>query len=100
MKKRTENGIILCLGVCLGGIIGVLAAPTKGAVVRSSLAYNIKLYQQKLRSLIAKLIGNKQAIKNQAKDTGQELITDVVHSAEKILKELDTLAAQLEDKTY
>ncbi|HLP34884.1 MAG TPA: YtxH domain-containing protein [Amoebophilaceae bacterium] len=99
MRKRTENGIILCLGVCLGGIIGILAAPTKGAEVRSGLAYNLKLYQQKLRSLIAKLLGNKLAIKNQAKDTGQELITDVVHSAEKILKELDTLAAELEGKT-
>lgn len=95
MKKRTENLIILVLGLCLGAIVGILAAPTKGSTVRSGLIYNLKLYQQKLRSFITNLINNKNNITNEAKNSGKGVITDVVTSAEKILKELDILAEQL-----
>lgn len=99
MKKRTENLIILVLGLSLGAIVGVLSAPTKGSTVRSGLIYNLRSYQQKLRAFITKLIGTKNTITNQAKHSGKEVITEVVTSAEKILKELDMLAEQLDQKT-
>ena len=96
MKTRIENLIILLLGLCLGSVIGILSAPTKGSSVRSGLLYNLKLYQNKLRFFISKLGRDKNNVTNQAKNTGQDVITDVVTSSEKILEELDLLAKQLE----
>ncbi|ROT47188.1 YtxH domain-containing protein [Candidatus Cardinium hertigii] len=100
MKKRTENLIILLIGLCLGALIGMLSTPTTGSVVRSGLIYSLKSYRKKLQAFILKLMGNKNDIINQAKNTGKEVISDVVSSAEKILKELDTLTEQLGQKVH
>ncbi|MBX9889826.1 MAG: hypothetical protein K2X94_00950 [Amoebophilaceae bacterium] len=98
MKKEFRSLGLLFLGLSLGGVIGVLAAPTKGLAVRHTLMYSLKLYQKKLRAFIAKLTSNKNNVGNYAKDLGKVVITDMVHAAEKILKELDDLSRQLEEK--
>ncbi len=99
MIKRTENLIILCLGFCLGAFVGILSAPTKGSVARDGMLYNLKSSKKKLQAFILKLIGHKNDLANEAKTTGKEVITDVVSSAQQILKELELIAAQLEDKS-
>ena len=66
--------------------------------VRHTFIYSLKLYQKKLRAFIAKLTSNKNNVGNYAKDLGQVVITDMLHAAEKILKELDDLSRQLEKK--
>ncbi|TSJ80725.1 MAG: YtxH domain-containing protein [Candidatus Cardinium sp.] len=99
MIKKTENLIVLCIGFCLGAFVGVLSAPTKGSVARDGMIYNLKSCKKRLQAFILKLIGNKNAITNKAKTTGKEVLTDVVSSAQQILKELELIAAQLEDKT-
>ena len=99
MIKRTENLMILCLGFCLGAFVGILSAPTKGSVARDGMIYNLKSCKKKLQAFILKLIGNKNALRNEAKTTGKEVITDVVSSAQEILKELELIATQLEQKT-
>lgn len=100
MIKRTENLMVLCLGFCLGAFVGILSAPTKGAVARDGMIYNLKSCKKQLQVLILKLIGNKNAIVNEAKTTGKEIITDVVNSAQQILKELKLIERQLEQKTH
>ncbi|WP_419241041.1 hypothetical protein [Cardinium endosymbiont of Nabis limbatus] len=99
MIKRTENLLILCLGFCLGAFVGILSAPTKGSVARDGMIYNLKSCTKKLQGFILKLIRSKNAIANEAKTTGKEVLTDVVSSAQQILKELELIAAQLEQKT-
>jgi len=94
--KNNKNLVVLFLGILLGSIIGILSAPTKGATVRSGLIYNLKLYQKKLKYFILKLRNSTHTMSNQAKELGQEVITDIVDSAKKILKELEELAGQLE----
>lgn len=100
MIKRTENLMILCLGFCLGAFVGILSAPTKGSIARDGMIYNLKSCKKKLQAFILKLMGNKSAIANEAKTTGKEVITDVVSSAQQILKELELIATQLEQKAH
>ncbi|MGI2257204.1 YtxH domain-containing protein [Candidatus Cardinium hertigii] len=99
MVKRTENLVILGLGFCLGAFVGILSAPTKGSVARDGMMYNLKSCKRKLQSFILKVAGYKNDIANEAKTTGKEVITDVVAAAQEILKELDLLATELEQKT-
>ncbi|AXI23972.1 YtxH-like protein [Cardinium endosymbiont of Sogatella furcifera] len=99
MIKRTENILILCLGFCLGAFVGIFAAPTKGSVARDGMLYNLKSCKKKLQAFMLKLMGNKHAFTNEAKTTGKEVITDVVSAAQQILKELELIATQLEQKT-
>lgn len=98
MRKKLEQGMLFVVGLCLGGIIGLFSAPTGGGVMRRSLVYSLKNCQKKLRRFIVKLVGNKQALSNQAKNMGEALITDVVCSAEKILQELDALTRQVREE--
>ncbi|MEF2228760.1 MAG: hypothetical protein V3581_01805 [Candidatus Cardinium sp.] len=98
MIKRTENILILCLGFCLGAFVGILAAPTKGSIARDGMLYNLKSCKKKLQAFMLKLMGNKHALTNEAKTTGKEVITDVVSAAQQILKELELIAKQLEQK--
>ncbi|MCT4697249.1 hypothetical protein [Candidatus Cardinium sp. TP] len=107
MIKRTENILILCLGFCLGAFVGILAAPTKGSILaaptkgsiaRDGMLYNLKSCKKKLQAFMLKLMGNKHALTNEAKTTGKEVITDVVSAAQQILKELELIAKQLEQK--
>jgi len=99
MVKRTENLIILSLGFCLGAFVGILSAPTKGSVARDGMMYNLKSCKRKLQAFILKLIGHKNDIANEAKTSGKEVITDVVAAAQQILKELDLISTELEQKT-
>ncbi|WP_342265483.1 YtxH domain-containing protein [Cardinium endosymbiont of Philonthus spinipes] len=99
MIKKTENLVMLCLGFCLGAVVGILSAPTKGSVARDGMLYNLKSCKKRLQTFILKLIGNKHALANEAKVTGKEVITGVVNSAQQILKELELIADQLEQKT-
>lgn len=99
MMKRTEKLIILCIGFCLGAFVGILSAPTKGSVARDGMMYNLKSCKRKLQAFILKLVGHKNNITNQAKNTGKEVITDVVSSAQRILKELDLLEKEFGQKT-
>ncbi|WP_243517242.1 MULTISPECIES: YtxH domain-containing protein [unclassified Candidatus Cardinium] len=98
MIKRIENLIILCLGFCLGAFVGILSAPTKGSIARDEVMYRLKSSKKKLHAFILKLIGHKNDLTNEAKNSGKEVITDVVSSAQQILKELELIAAQLEEK--
>lgn len=99
IMKKTENLMILALGFCLGAVVGIFAAPTKGSITRDSMLYNLKSSKKRLQAFILKLISNKKNAINEAKTSGKEVITDLVSSAQQILKELDLLATQLEQKT-
>ncbi|AWN81426.1 YtxH domain-containing protein [Candidatus Cardinium hertigii] len=95
MKWNLKSFCMLFVVLCLGILVGILAAPETGSVVRSGLMYNLKSYRKKLKALVRQLIGNKYANTNQAKSMGEEVITDVIQGAEKILKELSVLTDQL-----
>ncbi|CCM10417.1 Putative uncharacterized protein [Cardinium endosymbiont cEper1 of Encarsia pergandiella] len=99
MVKKTENLVILGLGFCLGAFVGILSAPTKGSVARDGVMYNLKSCKRKLQAFILKVVGHKNDIANEAKTSSKEVITDVVAAAQQILKELDLLATELEQKT-
>lgn len=60
--------------------------------------YNLKSCKRKLQAFILKVVGHKNDIANEAKTSSKEVITDVVAAAQQILKELDLLATELEQK--
>lgn len=95
MNKPTKPLKTFVLGLFLGSLLGILISPVKGIVIRSKLAFKLRLLQSKLRYFMAKLMEKQHQVGNYAKDNGQEVITDVMHAAEKIVKEFDTITEQL-----
>ena len=96
MNKRSENIIILLLGIIIGLLGGILTAPTKGENIRSGLIYSLKQYSEKIKILIKKLTKKGAHTETKAKNEGKEVVDDVITSAQKILEEADILTAELE----
>ena len=92
MYKRSENIVAFMLGIT----VGMLAAPMKGANVRSSLTYSLKRYKENLKAFIKKLGKHGTDMENQAKDAGREVVYESITSAKKLLQEIDLLTAELE----
>lgn len=78
----------------------MLASPTKGSTIRNRLLFNLRRCRDRLHNLLLKIRANKNQMDNYAKDHGKEIITDVINSANQIIKEFDLLTKQLKKMNH
>lgn len=96
MRRKSANLLLLLLGTCLGFVGGILFAPSRGTHVRKTLSYKVRSCMERLQELIRTLSRNKATGSSQAKAAGQEVIEETIVRANKLLKEVNDLAARLE----
>jgi len=97
MRKNSASITALLVGIALGVLGGILFAPAGGASVRNTLTYQLKKTKTKLQKLIQvlALLRAKGIVTSQAKVAGQEVVDKTVQKAQKLLAEVNALAAQL-----
>ena len=98
MRKNSASITALLIGISLGILGGMLFAPAGGANVRNTLTYQLKRTKSKLQDLIKvlALVRAKGMVTSKAKVAGQEVIDKTVQKAQRLLAEVNNLAAQLE----
>ncbi|MFN7095342.1 MAG: YtxH domain-containing protein [Burkholderiales bacterium] len=99
MRKYTSHMVTLAVGIGIGAVAGILFAPAGGSQVRRSLSYRLKRFGERVQGLVTDLtwFKNKDMVTSLAKVAGQDLVERTMLKANKLLEEVKTLSAQLEN---
>jgi gas vesicle protein len=99
MRKYISHILTLSVGLSIGILGGILFAPAGGENLRRSLSFQLKKLGIKVRDLGKDLswVKNKNIVTSLAKLAGQDLVDRTIQKADKLLEEVKSLAAQLEN---
>ncbi len=96
MSKGSGSSFFsLLLGIAIGGVLGIMFAPDKGANTRDRLTYRLDKYKKHLEELLDELSASTEKLENEAKSEGEKIVSDAKEKAERLLDDVNGLISQI-----
>ncbi len=80
-------GLGALIGVSAGFVLGLLLAPEEGSRLRRRISYHLEGVRKQLREILEDSLG--QDLENEARRSGQALVTEVHERAQEISDKID-----------
>lgn len=98
--SRYSSGFItgLFLGAAAGTVIGLLYAPDKGINTRDRLSYRLSSYLEDLEDVVDRLKLEKEIIKSEAKERGNQVVSSAKQQADDLISEAEALINSIKAK--
>lgn len=99
MRKYLTYLLTLAAGLIIGALGGILFAPAGSENLRRSLSFQLKQLGIKILGLRKGFswVKNKSLVTSFAKLASQDLVNRTIQKADKLLEEVQSLSAQLEN---
>ena len=95
---RTARGLGVgaLVGVSAGVLLGLLIAPEEGSRLRRRISFHLEGLYRQVRDLVDK--STQPTLDNEARRTGQALVSEVEERAQEIHNRIDTVLGEMPDR--
>ncbi|MEN8250433.1 MAG: YtxH domain-containing protein [Bacteroidota bacterium] len=98
MSRKSNSLLTFLLGAAAGATLGILFSPDKGANIRGKLSYKLDKYKDVLEELLEDLVNSAESPISEAKTKSEKVISDAKEKAEKLLEDVDNLIGHIKNE--
>jgi len=95
-RSARALGVGALVGVSAGFVLGLLVAPEEGSRMRRRVSYHLEGLRRQVRELLDS--GLKPDVENEARRSGQALVTEVQTRAQEISDKIDAVLGGVSDQ--